>query len=147
MERVLENKENGRTNRKSHTQEDLSMSTFSDSSSLNENDIAYGGQQNGTFKPEKELQLEGGTEYKKQALARGQFASENNVQTSPISSPGSLGGDEFALVVNGHSLVYALGPELELLFLGVAEKCSCKFKRYFLNIHRSKFTNHGRKQK
>ena len=133
MERVLENRDSGRTTRKSHNQEDLSMSTFSDTSSLNENDIAYGGQQNGTFKPEKELQLEKGTEYKKQALGRGAFVSENNIQTSPISSPVSLGGDEFALVVNGHSLVYALGPELELLFLGVAEKCSCKCYEIFLN--------------
>merc|ERR1711899_453799 len=56
----------------------------------------------------------------------GRGISDNNFQTSPLSSPGggSLGGDEFALVVNGHSLVYALGPELELLFLSVAEKCS-----------------------
>eukprot|EP00095_Tigriopus_kingsejongensis_P008981 maker-scaffold570_size134912-snap-gene-0.9 protein:Tk08981 transcript:maker-scaffold570_size134912-snap-gene-0.9-mRNA-1 annotation:"phospholipid-transporting atpase id" len=30
----------------------------------------------------------------------------------------------FALVINGHSLVYALSEELELLFLGVAEKCN-----------------------
>jgi len=32
----------------------------------------------------------------------------------------------FALVVNGHSLVYALAEELELLFLGVAEQCNGK---------------------
>merc|ERR1712088_38644 len=31
---------------------------------------------------------------------------------------------EFALVVNGHSLVHALAPSLELLLLGVAEHCS-----------------------
>ena len=30
----------------------------------------------------------------------------------------------FALVVNGHSLVHALTPELERLFLGVAEHCT-----------------------
>ena len=30
----------------------------------------------------------------------------------------------FALVVNGHSLVYALSEELELLFLSVAERCN-----------------------
>ena len=32
----------------------------------------------------------------------------------------------FALVVNGHSLVYALSEELELLFLSVAEHCNGK---------------------
>ena len=31
---------------------------------------------------------------------------------------------EFALVINGHSLVHALVPSLELLFLGVAEHCN-----------------------
>ena len=32
----------------------------------------------------------------------------------------------FSLVINGHSLVHALGPSLELLFLGVAEHCNGK---------------------
>ena len=32
----------------------------------------------------------------------------------------------FSLVINGHSLVHALGPQLELLFLGVAEHCNGK---------------------
>ena len=123
MERVLDSKDIAKKNRRSRTQEDLSMSTFSDESSLNDNDIGYG-QQNGSFKPEKEHHSTS-----KEALARGQgtFASKNNIHTSPVSSPVSLGGDEFALVVNGHSLVYALGPEIELLFLAVAEKCSCKY--------------------
>ncbi|XP_040573208.1 probable phospholipid-transporting ATPase IM isoform X4 [Lepeophtheirus salmonis] len=43
---------------------------------------------------------------------------------SPISvvfNPEGSGG--FALIVNGHSLVFALTPQLELLFLSVAEKC------------------------
>lgn len=122
MERVLESKENQKPVRKSQMHEDLSMSTISDSSN---DEITYG-HQNGVFKHDKELHIESGTEYKKQAITRG--ISDNNFQTSPLSSPGggSLGGDEFALVVNGHSLVYALGPELELLFLSVAEKCSCK---------------------
>jgi len=31
---------------------------------------------------------------------------------------------EFALVINGHSLVHALTPTLEMLFLGVAEHCN-----------------------
>ena len=39
----------------------------------------------------------------------------------------SLGGCEegggLALIINGHSLVHALTPELELVFLGVAEHC------------------------
>ena len=39
----------------------------------------------------------------------------------------SLGGGEegggLALIINGHSLVHALTPELELVFLGVAEHC------------------------
>jgi hypothetical protein len=30
----------------------------------------------------------------------------------------------FALVVNGHSLVYALAEEMEMLFLSVAERCN-----------------------
>ena len=30
----------------------------------------------------------------------------------------------FALVVNGHSLVFALSERLELLFLAVAEQCT-----------------------
>ncbi len=30
----------------------------------------------------------------------------------------------FALVINGHSLVHALSAELEMLFLGVAERCN-----------------------
>ena len=38
---------------------------------------------------------------------------------------------EFSLVINGHSLVHALAPSLELLFLGVAEHCNCKFHFYF----------------
>ena len=32
----------------------------------------------------------------------------------------------FALVVNGHSLVFALSERLELLFLAVAEQCTGK---------------------
>ena len=38
---------------------------------------------------------------------------------------------EFSLVINGHSLVHALAPSLELLFLGVAEHCNCKFSYFF----------------
>ena len=33
----------------------------------------------------------------------------------------------FSLVINGQSLVHALRPDLELLFLGVAEHCNGKF--------------------
>lgn len=59
---------------------------------------------------------------------------------SPEDGFGSHGGDSdssadnragFALVVNGHSLVYALSEELELLFLSVAEKCNGNF--FFLS--------------
>jgi hypothetical protein len=43
------------------------------------------------------------------------------------SMPGlSLGGEPtggLALIINGHSLVHALSPDLELVFLGVAEHC------------------------
>ena len=35
----------------------------------------------------------------------------------------------FALVVNGHSLVFALSERLELLFLAVAEQCTCESRR------------------
>ncbi len=43
----------------------------------------------------------------------------------------SEGRSGLALVINGHSLVYALSPELEHLFFVVAEHCSCRFKRNF----------------
>ena len=33
-------------------------------------------------------------------------------------------GGGFALVINGHSLVHALTPDMELAFLGVAEHCT-----------------------
>ncbi|XP_059080985.1 phospholipid-transporting ATPase ID-like isoform X6 [Tigriopus californicus] len=42
----------------------------------------------------------------------------------PSSYVDESGRSGFALVINGHSLVYALSEELELLFLGVAEKCN-----------------------
>lgn len=38
----------------------------------------------------------------------------------------TTGAPTFSLVINGHSLVHALTPGLELLLLGVAEHCSCK---------------------
>ena len=41
---------------------------------------------------------------------------------------------EFALVITGHSLVHALAPSLELLFLGVAEHCNCKFHFFILKL-------------
>lgn len=37
----------------------------------------------------------------------------------------------FSLVINGHSLIHALNPSLELLFLGVAEHCNGNYKNYF----------------
>ena len=129
MDGVLDGRLNENFKNKSHTQEDLSMSTFSDTSSLNEIDNAYGGHNTGIFQPEKISQADANGGYKNKVPARGYGAVtlEKEVQQSPISSPFSVGGDELALVVNGHSLVYALTPELELLFLSVAEKCSCKY--------------------
>ena len=38
------------------------------------------------------------------------------------TEPEVAGG--FALVINGHSLVHALTPDMELAFLGVAEHCT-----------------------
>ncbi len=48
--------------------------------------------------------------------------------------PGNSGGEEnnFALVINGSSLVHALEPNLELLFLGVAEHCSGRLFTFLL---------------
>ena len=56
------------------------------------------------------------------------------LQKNARGSQGEIGsgeGDEesrsgFALVVNGHSLVFALSEELEFLFLAVAENCNGK---------------------
>ncbi len=45
---------------------------------------------------------------------------------APGGGPGEGDRSGFALVVNGHSLVYALAEELELLFLSVAENCNGK---------------------
>jgi hypothetical protein len=140
MQGVLDSQQNQNTKRRSHAHEDLSMSTFSDTSSLNENDNAYGGQPNGTLKSEKVSQSYDG-DYKSNigGPGYGTVSTEKNIHHSPISSPTSpfsIGGEDFALVVNGHSLVYALTPELELLFLSVAENCSCKsyFVYSFLSL-------------
>lgn len=48
----------------------------------------------------------------------------NNVKfpTCDFGGPSTIEND-FALVINGHSLVHALNPSLELLFLEVATKC------------------------
>jgi hypothetical protein len=43
---------------------------------------------------------------------------------SSVDDETDLSTPTFALVVNGHSLVHALTPELERLFLGVAEHCT-----------------------
>merc|ERR1719348_1444823 len=48
--------------------------------------------------------------------------SEASLQES-LGVPGE-GGAGFALVINGHSLVHALTPDMELAFLGVAEHCT-----------------------
>ena len=41
----------------------------------------------------------------------------------------------FSLVINGHSLLHALSPTLELLFLGVAEHCSGNFFSIIIHSH------------
>ena len=50
--------------------------------------------------------------------------SKERVQTPSIGGESEMMAPSFALVVNGHSLVHALTPELERLFLGVAEHCT-----------------------
>jgi len=49
---------------------------------------------------------------------------KERVQTPSVAGDSELSTPTFALVVNGHSLVHALTPELERLFLGVAEHCT-----------------------
>ena len=131
MKEAVENRKNVLSKFRSHTQDDLSMSTFSDTSSLNDNDVNYGHKNNDPYKQDKMKYVDGRGDYTKEIPHRRQEAdlSDKHLQRSPISSPASpfsVGGDDFALVVNGHSLVYALTPALELLFLSVAENCSCK---------------------
>jgi len=62
----------------------------------------------------------------------GKRAPGDELSMKTFSAAGSLrgtslgGGEEgggLALIINGHSLVHALTPELELVFLGVAEHC------------------------
>ena len=59
-------------------------------------------------------------------------APSDDLSMKTFSAAGSLRGTSFsggeeggglALIINGHSLVHALSPELELVFLGVAEHC------------------------
>merc|ERR1719481_740640 len=45
-------------------------------------------------------------------------------EASLADSVGIEPGTGFALVINGHSLVHALSPDMELSFLGVAEHCT-----------------------
>jgi len=45
--------------------------------------------------------------------------SENSLVDDVVTPEGG-----FALVINGHSLVHALQPDMELVFLGVAEHCN-----------------------
>ena len=65
---------------------------------------------------------------------------QDSVSMLTLSETTSLGeGAEgerptFSLVINGHSLVHALTPGLELLFLGVAEHCSCKPKNFYFSL-------------
>ena len=52
------------------------------------------------------------------ALSMRTLSAASIAETEPEVSGG------FALVINGHSLVHALTPDLELAFLGVAEHCT-----------------------
>ena len=45
-----------------------------------------------------------------------------------VNEKDNTGYPTFSLVISGQSLVHALRPDLELLFLGVAEHCNGKFK-------------------
>jgi hypothetical protein len=128
MQGVLDNNPNKDAKTRSNNHEDLSMSTFSDASSLDDKEHPYGGRTNGIFKSEKIIESERDKDPYKHGPSRGNGTTvfEKDIHQSPISSPASpfsIGGEDFALVVNGHSLVHALTPELELLFLGVAENC------------------------
>lgn len=68
----------------------------------------------------------GGDTYLSDNINRANDRYENRV-SAPNASPievntvDTFGG--FALVINGHSLVHALQPKLELLFLDVASSC------------------------
>ena len=134
IQEVVDNRENYQNKRRSRMQDDLSMSTISDMSSTNDNENEVGYKQE-PMHPDispSYMRPTGGGDYKNQIPGRGQEAgfSDQYSRKSPISSPTSpfsIGGDEFALVVNGHSLVYALTPDLEQLFLSVAENCACKY--------------------
>jgi hypothetical protein len=57
---------------------------------------------------------------------------KERVQTPSMAAESEAATPTFALVVNGHSLVHALTPELERLFLGVAEHCTGELKSQIL---------------
>jgi len=57
------------------------------------------------------------------------FSKRDNISMRTMSEPslsefGAEVSGGFALVINGHSLVHALTPDMELAFLGVAEHCA-----------------------
>ena len=50
---------------------------------------------------------------------------QHNLPNDDMNDFPNNGGDgSFALVINGHSLVHALQPSMQLLYLGVASKCA-----------------------
>ena len=49
-----------------------------------------------------------------------------------VNEKDNTGYPTFSLVISGQSLVHALRPDLELLFLGVAEHCNGKFEKYYV---------------
>jgi len=59
----------------------------------------------------------------KTPLARDDISMRTFSEGSLAETLGDQGGG-FALVINGHSLVHALTPDMELAFLGVAEHCT-----------------------
>jgi len=90
----------------------LSMSTLSDASSLG------AGDEDVEISPEPPYKLPGGGHpngHPKEELVMNEKANPN------FRSPTVSG---YALVVNGHSLIHALSPSMEQLFLSVAEHCS-----------------------
>jgi len=97
--------------------ESLSMSTLSDASSLGGEDN-HGLSQSPPPVKQNGVGPEGGGDVGKgppSAAAEGEGGFQQQ-RDSPVSG--------YALVVNGHSLVFALLPQMEKLFLSVAEHCS-----------------------
>ncbi len=46
----------------------------------------------------------------------------------PGDDPSPDSNSEYAIIINGHSLVHALNPQLEQVFLELASQCTYKVK-------------------